>query len=75
MLIDTLGIKKKGARLALWLCPLAYTGAVAVSRMVCGAHFMSDVLVGGTLTFAVMILSREFIIEKSANLKALFGKE
>ena len=74
MLIDSLGIKKKGARIALWVCPIAYTGAVAVSRMVCGAHFLSDVLVGGTLSFVTMILSREFIIDRCEKIKALSSK-
>lgn len=35
---------------------VAYTGMVAVSRIVCGAHFFSDVLIGGTVAFLIAIL-------------------
>ena len=73
MLIDALGIEKKRTKVILWICPVIYTGTVAVSRMVCGAHFMSDVLVGGTLSFVTMILAREFIVNRRANLKAVFN--
>lgn len=75
LLNSTLQPKKKGVRAAMWILPLVFTGMVAVSRMMVGAHFMSDVLIGGTLSFVLMILCRELVILKGSNLKALFGKE
>ena len=51
-----------------------FTGIVAVSRMVVGAHFFSDVLMGGTISFLSVMLFREIFILKGANLKAVFAK-
>lgn len=39
------------------------TGVVAVSRIVCGAHFFSDVLVGGTSTFVSVMLANKIFIK------------
>ena len=74
MLNDALKIKNKGVRALLWICPVVITGAVAISRIVVGAHFFSDVLVGGTCAFVFMILCREIFVLKGANVKALCGK-
>lgn len=74
MLNDALGIRNKGVRALLWLCPIVITGLTAVSRIIVGAHFFSDVLVGGTCAFVCMILCREIFVCKGANVKAMFGK-
>ena len=74
MLADSLGIKSKGKRAALWICPILFTGIVAVSRIVVGAHFFSDVIMGGTISFLSVMLFREIFILKGANLKAVFAK-
>ncbi len=69
MLIDALKIKNKKAKIALWVCPIVYTGIVAVSRIMVGAHFFSDVLVGGTIAFLTMLLVREIFICKGSHFK------
>ena len=75
MLNDALRIKNKGVRALMWICPIVITGLVAVSRIIVGAHFFSDVLVGGTCAFVCMIISREIFVCRGANVKAMFGKE
>lgn len=75
MLIDVFDIKSKAKKAALWLIPILYTGTVAVSRIIVGAHFFSDVLMGGTIAFVCTMIFREIFICKGANVKALFGKE
>ncbi len=50
-----------------------YVGLVAISRIVVGAHFMSDVLFGGTIGFLCMMIGREIIIFKGEHFKVLFG--
>ena len=75
MLNDALKIKNKGVRALMWICPIVITGLVAVSRIIVGAHFFSDVLVGGTCAFVCMIIAREIFICKGANVKAMFGKD
>lgn len=74
MLSDALGIKDKRKRIAMWLIPILFTGTVAVSRIVVGAHYFSDVLVGGTTAFASMIIFREIFVCKFSHLKAMFSK-
>ena len=51
MLADSLGIKSKGKRAALWICPILFTGIVAVSRMV------SALTSSATCLWAVLFLS------------------
>ena len=74
MLNDALKIKNKGVRALMWIIPVIITGLTAVSRIIVGAHFFSDVLVGGTCAFVCMILCREIIVCKGANVKAMFSK-
>lgn len=59
---------KKWVKAILWLCSIGYTGTVAVSRIVVGAHYMSDVLFGGTISFLAMVLLREIFICKGFHL-------
>ena len=61
---DALDIRRKRVRALFLLCPLAFTGAVAVSRMMVGAHFMSDVLMGGTLSFVLTAACRAAVFRK-----------
>ena len=69
MLNDALDIKGKLKRAAFWIAPVVYTGLVAVSRIMVGAHFFSDVLVGGTVAFVTMLLVREIFICKGSHFK------
>lgn len=41
-----------------WALPAIYTAAVAISRIVMGAHYLSDVLFGGFIGFGVAALAR-----------------
>lgn len=75
MINDALGIKNKKIRALNWALPIIWTGLVATARIVAGAHFLSDVLLGGSLTFITMIITREIMICKGANIKAVFGKK
>lgn len=69
---DALEIKDKRVRAALWIGPIVWTGLTAMGRIVAGAHFMSDVLFGGTIAFVVMILMREIVLRRFATIKAMF---
>lgn len=74
MLIDVLDIKKTWQKACIWGGAVVFTMLVAVSRIVVGAHFFSDVLFGGTLAFVSMIIAREIFICKGSHLKAVFCK-
>lgn len=67
--------KKTWIKVLCWVIPVAYTVTVAVCRIVVGAHYLSDVLVGGTLSFTVMMIAREVLVLNCAHFKALFGKK
>lgn len=68
-----LGLSKK-KRVALWVFAIVFTGLVAVSRIMVGAHFFSDVLVGGTVGFLCCVLSKEFFVDKGIHARALIGR-
>ncbi len=67
---DVLGLGKK-KKAALWCFAVAFTGAVALSRIMVGAHFFSDVLVGGTIGFLCCVLSKEFFVDGCRHIKSL----
>ncbi|MDE7439651.1 MAG: phosphatase PAP2 family protein [Clostridia bacterium] len=67
--------KKTWVKVLCWTVPAVYTLTVAVCRIVVGAHYFSDVLVGGTLSFTAIMIVREVLILKCAHFKALFGKK
>lgn len=71
---DVLEIKDRKKKAALWLFAVLFTGTVAVSRIMVGAHFFSDVLVGGAIGFACAVLSKEIFICRCENIKSLFHK-
>lgn len=57
VMASVIGVKHKGLKAALWIFAFAFTVTVAVSRIMVGAHFFSDVLVGGTIGFLFAMLS------------------
>lgn len=65
---------KKNVRFTLWASCIAYTGIVAISRIVAGAHYMSDVLVGGSIAFGGAMISREIFVCRGLHFKQLFAK-
>ena len=64
--------KKLGATIACWVVPIVYTGLVAISRIMVGAHYMSDVTFGGTLAFVCAVIMWEIFICKGSHFFALF---
>ena len=69
------GWNKKWVKGVIYGGTVAYTGVVAISRIVVGAHYMSDVLFGGTLAFVGTMIAREIFLFKGEHVKALFGKK
>lgn len=75
MLPDVVDFKhKKAGKIACWVTPILITMLVAISRIVVGAHYMSDVTFGGTIAFVCMIIAREVFICKGSHFFALFPK-
>lgn len=76
MLPDVIDFKsekgKKATKIACWIIPIAITMLVAISRIVVGAHYMSDVTFGGTFAFVCMIIAREVFVCKGSHFFALF---
>ena len=65
---------KKWVKIVLYVGTIGFTGMVAISRIMVGAHYMSDVLFGGTLSFLAMVIAREIVIFRGAHILSLFGK-
>ncbi len=65
---------KKGATVACWLVPVLYTALVAISRIMVGAHYMSDVTFGGTIAFISFVIMWEIFICKGSHFFAVFSK-
>ena len=64
-----LGVKKKGIKALFIIAPICWTGLVAIGRVVAGAHYVSDVLFGGTIAFVTNVIIHELIICKSKHFK------
>ena len=75
MLPDVVDFKhKKAGKIACWVTPIVITMLVAISRIVVGAHYMSDVTLGGTFAFVSFIIMREIFICKGSHFFALFPR-
>ncbi|MBQ7687821.1 MAG: phosphatase PAP2 family protein [Clostridia bacterium] len=56
MLLPYLNKKIRKYWFLCWLVPFLYTSAVAYSRLVMGAHYLSDVTVGGMIGFSCVLI-------------------
>lgn len=57
-------MNKKYVRAAVNVCCVAFTLVVAIARIVDDAHFLSDVLVGGYVTYLIYVLCRYLFFGK-----------
>jgi len=57
----------KGKKVFFYGFPILWTGVVALSRIVMGAHYFSDVLIGGTIAFLASQLFRLIFIKILGN--------
>lgn len=65
---------KKLAKTLCWICPIVITALVATARIVAGAHYLSDVTMGGTIAFVCMIIAMEIFVCRGEHFFALFPK-
>lgn len=66
MLLPFVKGKLKDKTTLCFIIPFVYTSVVAFTRLVMGAHFLSDVTVGGMIAFTVVVITMA-IIDKSSN--------
>ncbi len=71
MFKELLCITSRKKTALLWIISIVWTGLVAVSRIMVGAHFFSDVLIGGTIGFVSVIIAREIFVCKGSHFKVL----
>lgn len=60
-------LNKRKYRILFYIIPIVYTGFVAFYRIRVGAHFMSDVVFGGTLAFTTVSIFRYVFILRKKN--------
>lgn len=58
---------EKKAQICFWL-PCIYTSVVAFTRLVMGAHYLSDVTMGGIVSFIIVIAAMKIFEKKELNL-------
>ena len=56
MLLPFIDKKREKYRAVYFWCPFIYTSAVALTRLVMGAHYLSDVAVGGVIAFSCVLV-------------------
>lgn len=64
MLLPFIDKKREKYRAVYFWCPFIYTSAVALTRLVMGAHYLSDVAVGGVIAFSCVLVGIK-VYEKS----------
>lgn len=60
MLLPLISKKCREHKTALFLTAFIFTGVVAFTRLVVGAHYLSDVAVGGMISFSCVLLGIAF---------------
>ncbi len=58
---------KKVWRIVFWTVSVAYTGLVAIGRVAAGAHYLTDVVAGGTLSLTGALVAREIALVAPQN--------
>ena len=67
--------RTKPGKILCCVAPVCYTGFVGIFRIAAGAHFFSDVLVGGTLAYvAVLVFKYVFLGREKQSIKLSGGK-
>lgn len=66
--------QKKCVRVFLWIFCIGYTCLVGLSRIVAGAHYLTDITFSGALALAGVMFFREVFITDFACLKVLKSK-
>lgn len=56
MILPFIDKKREKYRAVYFWCPFIYTSAVALTRLVMGAHYLSDVAVGGVIAFSCVLV-------------------
>lgn len=56
-----------------WVFPAVYTVLVAISRIVMGAHYLSDVVFGGYIGFGTAVLVRWLMLPRMDKFNARYG--
>ncbi len=68
-IFETLNTKKY--KWIFWTVPAVYTVCVGFSRILMGAHYLSDVVAGGFIGFGIATLTRYIIVSKGLHKKDL----
>ena len=64
MFLPYLSEKHKKRKTLLFAIAFIYTGIVACTRLVMGAHYLSDVAVGATVSFTCVLIAMKYIEKK-----------
>ncbi|MEG0592769.1 MAG: phosphatase PAP2 family protein [Coprobacillus sp.] len=65
--LPILSVKLKGKENILFLSGIIFTMIVAFSRIIMGAHFLTDITIGITITFVIEVIVINFLLVKKSN--------
>lgn len=68
MFLPLVSDKLKNKTKLYFIAPFVYTSVVAFTRLVMGAHFLSDVTVGGMIAFTCVVIAMAIVDKKSDKL-------
>lgn len=69
MMLPFASDKAKDKKALCFLVPFVYTSLLAITRMMMGAHFLTDVTMGAIITFTVMVITMA-VVDKITAKKA-----
>ena len=65
MLLPFVFKKLQDKKLLCFAIPMIYTSIVGFTRLVMGAHYLSDISMGGTVTFTIVLIAMAIIEKKN----------
>lgn len=66
MLLPFVDKKYESKKALLFIAPFIYTSIVAYTRLVMGAHFLSDVTIGGVVSFTIVAIAIKVLEKRKA---------
>lgn len=75
ILLPVLSKKCEKNKWFFWLTPIVITVLTGISRVIYGAHYLSDVVAGGFLSLGITVFTRFILVKKVPSLQYCFDED